>query len=242
MVVNDPLWEAARSGSGTLWQGCGIQVNAWSNRTTTSNARSEYGFGLTTTGPSHWMWATASGGTTIPTGYNNYDIKRVGDTNTFIYTIAIPLNSFRSNAASNPLTEGQEPWFSISYNYPNRNSDNMICAFDMGFMAKNINEARALTLGPAVPSEANAIINAQISRDVVKSVTVRAAAPDNTVLYLATYNESGKMLKVEAFELKQAGGQEVAVDFDIEGAAKVKAFMWEKDTMIPLTAVKEIYG
>ena len=242
MIVNDPLWEAARAGSGTLWQGCGIQVNVWGSRSTASNARSEYGFGLTATGPAHWMWATASGGTSMPTTYSNYDIKRVAGTDTFIYTIAIPLNSFRSGSATNPLAQGQEPWFSISYNYPNRNSDNMICAFDLGFMAKNINEARALTLGPDVPADPTAIIKAYTSGNTVKSVTVRAQRPGDTILYIASYSESGKMLKIESFDLNQTGGQEVAVNFDIGSAAKVKAFMWEKDTMIPLCEAKDIYG
>jgi len=241
MIVNDPLWQPARAGTGTLWQGCGIQVNVWSNRTTTSNARSEYGFGLTATNPAHWMWATASGGTSMPTSYNNYSIKRVGDTDTYIYTIAIPLNSFRSGSATNPLAQGQEPWFSISYNYPNQSVDNMICAFNMGFMAKNINEGRALTLGPAISTEANAIINSYISGDKVESVTLRAATPENTVLYLAAYNESGAMVKVQSYNLTQAGGQEFPVDFDFSGAAKVKAFMWDK-TMVPLTAAKDLFS
>jgi len=241
MIVNDPLWQPARPGSGTLWQGCGVQVNVWSTRTTTSNARSEYGFGLGAAGPAHWMWATASGGTSMPTSYNNYSIRRVGDTSTYIYTIAIPLSSFRSGSATNPLAQGQEPWFSISYNYPNQSSDNMICAFNMGFMAKNINEARALTLGPAVPTEPNAIINSYITGDKVESVTLRAATPENSVLYLAAYSESGKMLKVESYGLTQAGGQEFPVNFDFSGAATVKAFMWDKD-MIPLTAARDLFS
>jgi len=147
MIVTDPLWMAARPGSGTLWQGCGIQVNVWSGRTGT---RSEYGFALTASGPSHWQWANGTGTTALPTGYNNYSIKRVGDTDTFIYTIAIPLNSFRRNSATDPLSEGDELMFSIAYNYPNVSRDNMICSIDMGFMSKSLDTARPLMLGPDI--------------------------------------------------------------------------------------------
>ena len=153
MIVTDPLWQAARAGS-NLWQGCAFQVNLWSGRT---GGRSEYGFGLTETGPAHWQWTTASGCTALPTGYNNYDIKRVGDSDTFIYTIAVPLNSFGRNAAENPLVEGNEVWFSISYNYPS--ASNMICALDMGFMAKDIGSGRPIILGSdiVIPGKAKIV-------------------------------------------------------------------------------------
>ena len=149
MIVKDSLWIAARSGDGNLWQGCGFQLNLWSG---SSGGRSEYGFGLTASGPAHWQWATASGGTNINTGYSNYSIKRVEDSDTFIYTIAIPLTSFRRNAATNPLTEGEELWFSICYNYPSTNS-NISCAFDMGFHSKSLNDARSIILGSEIIPE-----------------------------------------------------------------------------------------
>ena len=147
LIVTDPLWQAARTGS-NLWQGCGIQMNLWNGRT---GGRSEYGFGLSASGPAHYQWANGSGTTALPTGYNNYSIKRVGETDEYIYTIAVPLNSFKQNAAANPLAAGDELWFSISYNYPS--ASNMICALDMGFMAKNLNDARSLTLGDGIIAE-----------------------------------------------------------------------------------------
>ena len=237
-VITDPLFQLARPGSGTLWQGCGFQINMFGS---SSGGRSEYGFALTASGPSHQMWATASGGTTLAASYSNYDIKRVGDTNQYIYTIAIPLSSFRSNSATNPLAEGQEPWFSISYNYPNVANDNMVCAFDMGFMAKNINVARALTLGPALSANPNEIIRAYTSGDVVKSVTVRASDPENAILYIAAYDASGKMIDIASFNTKIAGGQEIITNYEFGGAASIRAFLWDKN-MIPLAALKQIVG
>ena len=241
MIVNDPLWQAARPGTGTLWQGCGIQVNFWSGRT---GARSEYGFGLTATGPAHWQWANGTGTTALPTGYNNYDIKRVGDSDIYIYTIAIPLNSFRQSAAANPLLEGQELLFSISYNYPNAAQGNMTCAIDMDFMSgstEKLNDSRILTLGPEVPAGPNQIIRAFTSRKVVENVTLRVDSPANSLLLLASYDESGKLKKMETFKPTLAGGQVVPTDFDVGDATTVKAFLWDND-MIPLAAAKVIYG
>ncbi|WP_343256383.1 family 43 glycosylhydrolase [Ligaoa zhengdingensis] len=142
--VTDPNWTAAKAGA-NLWQGCGIQLNLWSGR---DGGRSEYGFGLTADGPSHYQWSTASGATTLPRDYSNYEIKRIEGTDTFIYTIAIPLDSFRKDADANPLTEGEEVLFSLSYNYPS--ATNMDCAFNMGFHSKALNDARYLMLGSEI--------------------------------------------------------------------------------------------
>ncbi|MDR0570404.1 MAG: family 43 glycosylhydrolase [Clostridiales Family XIII bacterium] len=231
LIVNDPLWIAARSGS-NLWQGCGVQLNLWSGRT---GARSEYGFGLTASGPAHWQWANGTGTTSLPTGYNNYDIKRIEGTDTFIYTIAVPLNSFRQNAAANPLSEGSDLWFSISYNYPS--ASNMICAFDMGFHSKNLNDARSLTLGSAI--EPNSILNAYVVGGAVADVTVRAASPDDSLLLLAAYDKAGALISAKAFEPTRSGKQDINANFDFGDAATIKAFLWNKK-MAPLTAAKEI--
>jgi len=233
MIVNDPLWIAARPGSGTLWQGCGVQVGVWNGR---SGGRSEFGFGLTASGPSHWQWTTPTGATTLPTGYSNYDIKRDG--NTFTYTIAIPLSSLMRNADTNPLTIGNEVWFAITYNYPNVSRDNMICAFDMGFMAKDINSARPLVLGAEfAPTE---IVGTDISGNVINTVSMRVESP-NTLLLLAAYNESGALMKIASFMPTGAGGQTIDVDFDFGSAATVKAFLWEKDTFIPQAEPTTVY-
>lgn len=139
--VTDPDWIAAQAGS-NLWQGCGIQLGLWRG---IDGSMSEYGFGLSSTGPAHWQWRTATGATSLPTNYSNYEIKRVSD-DEFVYTIAIPLSSFAADAEENPLTEGEELMFSISYNCPN-GSGNMSCAFNMGFHTKSVNDARYLVLG-----------------------------------------------------------------------------------------------
>ena len=246
MIVNDPLWTAAPSGS-NLWQGCAFQLNLWSGRT---GARSEYGFGLTSAGRSHYQWANGSGTTALPTGYSNYDIKRVGNTDTFIYTIAIPLNSFRQNAAANPLTEGNDLWFSISYNYPSTNS-NMSVAFDMGFHSKNLSDARALMLGPGILTGPAEIIKADfgggvggsasgVGNNKVTTVSVRTKTADS-VLLLASYDKSGRLMNLADFTSTLVGKQIVPVDFDYSGAASVKAFLWDKNTMVPLAEFKELY-
>lgn len=144
MVATDPYWTPAPAASGNIWQGCGIQLMIWNSRATNSN--SEYGFALNANGRTHNQWSVASGATNIGGGFSNYNVRRVGDSDTFIYTIAIPLSSFRAAAATNPLAEGQELWFTICYNFPN-NSGNISYAFDMGFHIKNLNEARSLRLG-----------------------------------------------------------------------------------------------
>ena len=239
LIVTDSLWAAARAGSGTLWQGCGIQLNFWSGRT---GARSEYGFGLTASGPAHYQWANGSGTTALPTGYSNYDIKRVGDSDTYIYTIAIPLNSFRQNAASNPLSEGNELWFSIAYNYPNQSANNMTCAFDMGFHSKNLNDARSLTLGPGLTTGPSEIIKANVDGSTVSSVTVRTGPSEDSILCLAAYNGSGRLEKLVTFEPVRVGKQDIIANFDFGGAALVKAFLWNKNTMVPLVESKELYG
>ncbi|MDR1136564.1 MAG: family 43 glycosylhydrolase [Clostridiales Family XIII bacterium] len=242
MVAKDPLWTAARPGSGTLWQGCGIQLNLWSGRT---GARSEYGFGLTASGSDHVQWANGSGTTSLPAGYDNYDVKRVGETDTFIYTIAIPLNSFRQNAASNPLTEGEELWFSIAYNYPNIGANNMTCALDMGFHSKNLNDARSLTLGSEIttgPVEGEPeIINSAIVGDVISTVTVRVTSPADTILLIAAYTESGALKSMQTFEPTRAGEQDIAVNVSCSDAALVKAFLWNKNTFTPLADLKVLY-
>ncbi|MDR0423930.1 MAG: family 43 glycosylhydrolase [Clostridiales Family XIII bacterium] len=242
LIVEDPLWTAARPGSGTLWQGCGIQLNLWSGR---AGGRSEYGFGLAGTGPSHAQWANGAGTSALPSGYDNYDVKRVGDTNTFIYTIAVPLNSFRQNAAANPLAEGDELWFSLSYNYPNLSANNMTCAFNMGFHSKSLNDARSITLGPEIaagPDVEPGIVSAAVSGSVVSAVTVRVASPRDTILLLASYTESGAMKGMQTFEPARSGEYDIAVNFDFSGAASVKAFLWDKNTFIPLAEAKAIYG
>ncbi len=211
MVVADPLWTAAKAGS-NLWQGCGFQLNLWSGRT---GARSEYGFGLTASGPSHWQWANGTGTTALPTGYNNYSIKRVEGTDTFIYTIAVPLSSFRRNAATDPLMEGNELWFSMSYNYPS--SSNMICALNMGFHSKNLNDARALTLGsditagPKIVSIATPGIETLVAGYAANiPVQVTTLFAEGRVLSAKFVDESGKTwgnatLNAEGYGLIKVG-------------------------------------
>ena len=242
-IVEDPLWEPARPGTGTLWQGCGFQLNLWNGR---SGARSEYGFGLAASGPAHFQWANGSGTTSLPTGYSNYSIKRVEGTDTFIYTIAIPLNSFKQNAATNPLAEGDEVLFSITYNYPNEAVGNMNCVLDMDFMVdsnEKLNYARILTLGPDIASAATQVVKADIVGSTVRSVTVQAKAPDTPMLYLGAYDQAGRLLSFKSVDVAFTGGrQAINVDYDFGDAWKVKAFLWDKDSFVPLVEAKVIYG
>jgi predicted alpha-1,2-mannosidase len=239
LIVNDPLWTAAPSGN--IWRGCGIQLDIWSPRPASGAnndaTRAEYGFALTgPTAKTHSQFNTATGRTGLTANFDNYSITRVGTTDTYIYTIGIPLSSFRQNAATNPLTAGEEIWFAIAYNWPDTSS-NMACAYDMGFHDKNPNEARSITLG--LPQDE--IIKADINSGVVESVTINVNSPGDAVLMLAAYDGIGKMIKVQSFEPASAALQQaVATKFDISGAATVKAFLWNKDTMIPLAEAKVI--
>ena len=238
MVVKDTKWVAARAGTGTLWQGCAFQINVWSGR---SGGRSEYGFGLTSTGPTHFQWSTASGGTALATGYNNYSIKRVEGTDTFIYTIAIPLNSFRRNAATTPLAKGDDIWFSLCYNYPS--SSNIEAALDMGFHSKNLNDARALVLADS--NLLTQTLSGEISNGVVNNVKAVIEDPENTMLFLAAYTErNGKevLLKTSFFETTKTGMQTIPTNFGFAGATKVKAYLWDKNTMVPLAPLGNIFG
>ena len=240
MVVQDTNWRAAPTGA-NIWQGCAFQVNLWSGRAGGSNGRSEYGFGITSAGPAHHQWTTASGATTLPTTYKNYDIKRVEGTNTFIYTIAIPLNSFRRNAATTPLVKGDDIWFSVCYNYPT--ATNLDGTLDMGFHSKNLNNARGLVLVDEILQTQT--LKAETSNGVMNNVTALIEDPENTRLFLAAYTErNGKdvLLKTEFFDLTLTGMQTIPVNFAFGSATKVKAFLWDKNTMIPLAPLNDIYG
>jgi len=238
MVVEDSKWVAARAGTGTLWQGCAFQINVWSGR---AGGRSEYGFGLTSTGPTHFQWSTASGATTLATGYNNYSIKRVEGTDTFIYTIAIPLTSFRRNASTTPLVKGDDIWFSLCYNYPS--SSNISAALDMGFHSKALNDARAFVLVDEVLQTQT--LSATISNGVVTNVKALIEDPENTMIFLAAYtkrNGLDVLVKTGFFETTQTGLQTIPTNFGIAGATKVTAFLWDKNTMVPLAPLGDIYG
>ena len=232
LVVVDPLWSAAPSAN--IWRGSGIQVDVWMPRPASGSdndsTRSEYGFALTSATAKAYSKFSTRSGTDSMSGFTNYGIARVGTTDTYIYTIGIPLNSFRQNAATNPLTEGEELWFAISYNWPDTSS-NMACAYDMGFMSKNPNDARSVTLG--LPGDK--IIKADINGNVIESVLINATAPESSMLLLASYDNAGRMLKAETYN-PAAGAltQSVATSFDIGAASTVKAFLWDKTTMIPL--------
>ena len=237
LVVNDPVWTAAPAAN--IWRGSGIQFSLWMPRPASGssgeNTRSEYGFALTSeTVKAYSKFATRSGTSTMA-GFNNYSITKDGDK--YIYTIAIPLDSFRQNAGGNPLTEGEELWFSLAYNWPDTSS-NMSCAYDMGFHDKNSNDARSITLGEPEKDE---IVKANVSGTVIDTVTVKANTPDS-MLVLASYDASGKMIKMGTFNPILLGQQDVAVNFDFGTAAKVKAFLWNKNTLMPLSESKNIVG
>jgi hypothetical protein len=243
LIVNDPVWTGAPAAN--IWRGCGIQVDIWNTRPATGanneGNRREYGFALTPTGKAFNQFNAPSGTTNLNnSGYNNYDIVRVPGTDTFIYTIGIPLSSFRSNAAANPLLEGQELLFAISYNWPDTGS-NMACAYDMGFHDKNPNDSRSLILGANVLAK-NAIIKADVSGKVVTSVLTLAEKPDETTLVLASYDTAGALIDVKTFEPTLAGGQFMNIAYDFGNAANVKAFLWDKNTMAPLAESKVVFG
>lgn len=238
MVATDPYWMGAPTTNSNLWQGCGIQLMIWNSRG--SGANSEYGFAINTAGnKAHNQWTTASGAAALASSYSNYNITRISGTDKFMYTIAIPLSSFRSNAASNPLAAGQELWFSICYNFPN-GSGNISYAFDMGFHSKSLNDARPLVLGADIPLVPE-ILKGTVSGSTVSTVTTRISSIDDSVLYLAAYDASGALKKLESFTPVQVGRQDISVNFDVGTAATIKAFLWEKNTMKPLAIPKEIY-
>jgi|GEM_PF-5504298 len=153
LVVVDPAWEQPPVTSPILWRGCGIQVDLWMPRPASGSngdgTRSEYGFALSDpTTKAYYKYNTRTGGNNMA-GFTNYGIKRDAATNTIVYTIGIPLSSFRQATGVNPappLVEGEELWFAIAYNWPDT-GNNLAGAYDMGFHDKNSNQARSITLG-----------------------------------------------------------------------------------------------
>jgi hypothetical protein len=82
--------------------------------------------------------------------------------------------------------------------------------------------------------------NHQISGDKI-TIGVGAADPVNTVLHLGFYDNAGKLVRLQSYELK-AGEfiKDHEFDYVLTGVASVKAFLWTKDTCMPLTPAKTI--
>jgi hypothetical protein len=87
----------------------------------------------------------------------------------------------------------------------------------------------ALSVGPT------AIIKAEINGGKVKTVAVRSKLTENPILILAAYNERGQMKKAVTFETALAGLEIIDIDVDFGDASEIKAFLWNKTTMTPLS-------
>lgn len=73
------------------------------------------------------------------------------------------------------------------------------------------------------------------------TINVTAAEPENTVVYLATYDSTDTLIDLRSHSLA-AGEYTKSVMFDnfILGNGKTKVFLWTKGTNIPLTASKDV--
>ena len=92
----------------------------------------------------------------------------------------------------------------------------------------------------AVLQVADTIVGFESGDNTVDTVTVMMTAPDETDLILAAYDAAGKMIATATYQPSAAGVEVIDVDFDCEGAAVVKAFLWNKD-FVPLCKSKDVF-
>lgn len=100
--------------------------------------------------------------------------------------------------------------------------------------AGDIREAIARLGGPAPE-----ILGHKKAGAKIETVTLNVVNPDNTVLYLASYAEDGKMINIKSFIPSKADEQTIQVDLYIGEAKRVRAFLWDKNFM-PLIPAYEI--
>ncbi len=84
----------------------------------------------------------------------------------------------------------------------------------------------------AIWADADAMVaDYQTFFDTVGVVTVRTVAPEDTMLLLASYDESGVLIKVSRYLLDPNGGQEqdIVTGFNYTGASTVSVYLWDKD-------------
>jgi hypothetical protein len=96
-----------------------------------------------------------------------------------------------------------------------------------------------VTVTGGIDTEPPDIIAAVINENKVNQVTFNVTDSENSILYLASYDENGRLLKVNGYIPEKAGKQSTAVNFDFENAFRVKAFLFDGQIK-PLAGFKEI--
>ena len=81
----------------------------------------------------------------------------------------------------------------------------------------------------------NSVIALGVRGNMLETVTIGAVDPANSVVFVASYDAAGKLIAAKMFEpvVGRISKQTLETMFDLTGAAKVKAFLWDKD-MVPL--------